>query len=191
MYYSHNKYWTRVAWGVAGGFVTGFWNFIKDAITLVQLSPSLWNLPWYFFGLCATALVTAGAGMMIMAECMKRYDATYTSGTYAGSLTLAASVVSAMHYRTFDNLSGVSLVLYPLGLGILMMGVGLLIMHDGPASESNQHPVTNPQTIQQLSKSKNITISGKQRFISLFSDRNTCPTHDPNGYLRLRTAQLV
>ena len=177
-----------MAWGVAGGFITGFWNFIKDAITIVQLSPSLWSLPWYFFGFLAAAFVTAGAGMMIMAECMKRYDATYTSGTYAGSLTLAASVVSAMHYRTFDHLSGVSLVLYPLGLGILMVGVGLL-MQDMQISDHHKHHSTNLQ-LQQLNKGT-APVTGTQRLISPISDRSTCPTHDPNGYLRLRTAQLV
>lgn len=186
MYHSTNQYWTRIAWGVSGGFITGFWNFIKDAITIVQLGGSM---PWGFLGLLlVTAFATAGAGMMIMSECMKRYDATYTSGTYAGSLTLAASVVSAMHYRTFSNLEGVHRVLYPVGLGILMMGVGLLMSDHGRTNGEAKAEETLPQT-HKGGLSRRITTN--EKLDNKRSHIKACPTTDRAGYLRLRTAQLV
>jgi len=188
MYNSTNKYWVRIAWGVSGGFITGFWNFIKDAITIVQMTDAWGSLPWCFFGLLATALATAGAGMMIMSECMKRYDATYTSGTYAGGLTLAASVVSAMHYHTFSHLGGVSRVLYPVGLCILMMGVGLLMSdqsHTNGAAKGEAHAERRGGWSMRRTNEK---LDNKR---SQSKTSRACPTPDRTGYLRLRTAQLV
>lgn len=193
MYNSTNKYWTRIAWGVAGGFVTGFWNFIKDAITIVQLSSSTGSTPFSFLGfLLVSAFVTAGTGMMILSECMKRYDATYTSGTYAGSLTLCASVVSALHYHTFSNLEGIHRILYPVGLGILMLGVGLLMSDPSQTKGEAKDEETLPQTHKggdELSSS--MRLANEKQHDNKRSHIKTYPTTDRTGYLRLRTAQLV
>jgi drug/metabolite transporter (DMT)-like permease len=155
MFWGTNPFCKRFAWGVAGGILTGCQNFIKDFITMVQIIlrdgygdyhqtahwmifMTPWKLPWYFFGMLVAAGAFAGVGLIIFVGCMKRYDATYSAGIEAGSLTLTASLMSALHYHTFANLQqrggdsssyNWSLILYPTGLAILMVGVCLLMHH--------------------------------------------------------------
>ena len=138
MNFAQSKFLKRFAWGVAGGFMTGYQNFIKDSITIIKVSGEIlpWKLPWYFFLLVALAGLTAFGGLVILAACMKRYDATYSSGTFAGGMVLSASTMSAVHYNTFAHLrpGGLSHIMYPVGLVILMIGVGLLMQHSKDAS---------------------------------------------------------
>ena len=162
MLFSANPYWKRLAWGVAGGFLTGFQNFIKDAMAVVQIMPTqgqnqvassnainvldssalpsspplvvvmkmlsfLLQLPVWFWVLLLLGIGTAMGGLAITAECMKRYDATYSSGSFVGSMTLSASLMSVVHYHTLDHLQQQShLVFYPVGLTLVLVGVGLL-----------------------------------------------------------------
>ena len=126
--------------------------------------------------------------MMIMAECMKRYDATYTAGTYAGSLTLAASVVSAMHYHTFSNLGPESIILYPLGLVTLMVGVGLLMQENDNTNvrTDKEELVITPQTSYEGNGSADITAGAH-----IPATMKVCTAPDRAAYLRLRAVQLV
>lgn len=138
MYFAQSNILRRFAWGVSGGFVTGYQNFIKDSITIVTVSGDVrpWKLPWYFFILMALNGLTVYGGLFILSACMKRYDATYSSGSFAGGMMLSASIMSAVHYDTFSHLDpGLSNhVLYPTGLVIVMFGVGLLINHSKDGS---------------------------------------------------------
>ena len=71
---------------------------------------------------------------------MKRYDATFSATMFVGSFVLSASLMSAVHYETFQHLDGFwNWILYPLGLFILMVGVDLLV------KETNEAEPTPPQ----------------------------------------------
>ena len=115
----------RFAWGASGGSITGMQNFLKDALTLGQEG----SVHWGVIALLVTlAALTAFAGLVCLTACMKRYDATYSSAMFVGSFVVSASIMSAVHYDTFQNLPGmINYILYPAGLGVLLAGVGLLV----------------------------------------------------------------
>ena len=70
---------------------------------------------------------------------MKRYDATFSAAMFVGSFVLSASLMSAVHYQTFQHLSGFwNWVFYPLGLFILMIGVNLLVLNDTEEAEAQE-----------------------------------------------------
>ena len=121
----------RFAWGISGGTVTGFQNFIKDSLTLIkaiQSSDSQEGFPWFGFVLIGLALGTAFGGLLLLTACMKRYDATYSSTMFVGSFVLSTSIMSAIHYDTFGHLQTLAnMILYPIGLTILMIGVAILL----------------------------------------------------------------
>lgn len=135
--YSPSDACRRFAWGVSGGSVTGFQNFLKDALTVFKASaqnksnvdttpqqPRPYGLLALLVGLSAA---TAFGGLLLLTSCMKRYDATYSSAMFVGSFVIMASVMSVVHYDTLNHLDGViNLVLYPIGLCILMLGVYIL-----------------------------------------------------------------
>lgn len=82
-----------------------------------------WYLP--LFALLAGA--SAFTGLLMLTACMKRYDATYSAASFVGSFVVSASIMSAVHYKTFSDLDGLSgYVLYPLGL--LVLGAGVLML---------------------------------------------------------------
>lgn len=115
----------RFAWGVAGGSITGLQNFLKDSLTI---SKSGEILPWFFPLLLILAMSSAFGGLLLLTACMKRYDVTYSSTMFVGSFVISASIMSIIHYETFDNLETVwNCIMYPMGLVILMAGVCILI----------------------------------------------------------------
>jgi hypothetical protein len=132
----------RFAWGVAGGSVTGFQNFLKDALTVLKASSATSTKvpvlgipmpPMLFFVLMAGAISAAVGGLLILIQCMKRYDATYSSAMFVGSFVVSASIMSAVHYGTFANLHGLlQYVLYPVGLILLLIGIVLLAVAAAP-----------------------------------------------------------
>jgi len=80
-----------------------------------------------------------------LTACMKRYDATYSSAMFVGSFVISASVMSAVHFKTFSNLEQIyDYILYPLGLLILMAGVYMLVHETTEASipESDLFPLS-------------------------------------------------
>jgi hypothetical protein len=115
----------KFAWGVSGGSLTGYQNFLKDSLTLLKAKESV--PVELLFGLVVGAIMTSFCGLLLLTACMKRYDATYSSTMFVGSFVIAASIMSAVHYDTFHHLSSRDLFLYPTGLVILMSGVFLLI----------------------------------------------------------------
>ena len=150
----------RFAWGVAGGSVTGFQNFLKDALTVLKASSSTSTKalgipipPMLFFVLMAGAISAAVGGLLILVQCMKRYDATYSSAMFVGSFVVSASIMSALHYDTFSNLHGLAqYILYPVGLVLLIIGIVLLAIAaepnhnedefaDGDDLQNSQHSV--------------------------------------------------
>lgn len=134
---------TRFAWGVSGGSLTGFQNFLKDSLTLVkavrneELEESS-AIPWaLLIVLISMAVVTAFGGLLLLTACMKRYDATYSAAMFVGSFVVTASVMSAIHYDTFQHLTHIhQLLLYPGGLIVLMVGVYMLLFPETPSSDS-------------------------------------------------------
>ena len=147
----------RYAWGSAGGTITGMQNFLKDSLTILKASrrqqqdeidssltrlltttttstsssvgPTIkTNIHWSFFVFIALAGATAFAGLLVLTSCMKRYDATYSAASFVGSFVLSASIMSVVHYNTFQELKSIiNYVLYPAGVFILMIGVYVLV----------------------------------------------------------------
>ena len=132
MKYSTNPTLKRFAWGVAGGSITGFQNFLKDLLTLFQVKGKDESLPWYTAVLALLAITTAFTGLLFLTACMKRYDATYSAAMFVGSFVVSASIMSAVHYSTFAHLQGLTnVILYPGGLFVLMGGVWMLVKEKG------------------------------------------------------------
>jgi len=122
----------RFAWGVAGGSVTGLQNFLKDSLTILKAvndpDSNAHGLPWYLFLLGLLAVVAAFGGLLLLTACMKRYDATYSAAMFVGSFVLSASLMSVVHYSTFQHLESLwNTILYPTGLLVLMGGVYVLV----------------------------------------------------------------
>jgi hypothetical protein len=137
---SHNL--KRLAWGAAGGSVTGLQHFVKDFLTLLVILPKfqqslvhalsgkihLDSLAWYYFITFITlgllSILTATSGMLLLTACMERYSVTFSSALFMGSMVLNSSLMSAIHYQTFSHISTTSnKVMYPIGLIILLGGV--------------------------------------------------------------------
>ena len=96
--------------------------------------------PWFFFLLAFLGAMTAFVGLLFLVNCMKLYDATFSSAMFVGSFVVSASVMSAVHYSTFDNLIGLAnYILYPFGLLVLMAGVGVLVRNASGDLDSTIH----------------------------------------------------
>mmetsp|Transcript_28007 Transcript_28007/g.41354 ORF Transcript_28007/g.41354 Transcript_28007/m.41354 type:complete len:335 (-) Transcript_28007:108-1112(-) len=130
--YSNSSFLKRFAWGVSGGCVTGIQNFLKDCLTIIKVDE---GLPRYFFIMIACAMAAAFGGLLLLTACMKRYDVTYSSAMFVGSYVVVVSIMSSVHYNTFQNLEDViNYILYPTGLAIIMTGVWILLK-EGKAKE--------------------------------------------------------
>jgi hypothetical protein len=103
-------------------------NFLKDSLTLFNnasgSSSDSWMLPFFF----TMAGASAFTGLLVLTACMKRYDATYSAASFVGSFVVSASLMSAVHYHTFQELDNlVNFILYPVGLLVLVVGVYILV----------------------------------------------------------------
>lgn len=138
--YSNSSFLKRFAWGVSGGCATGIQNFLKDSLTVLKAKA---GIPSYFPIMIVFAMVAAFGGLLLLTACMKRYDVTYSSAMFVGAYVLTVSIMSAIHYNTFQNLEGLTnYLLYPLGLVILMTGVWILVRErnvEGPAENNSPH----------------------------------------------------
>ena len=116
----------RYAWGTTSGAITGCQNFLKDSLTIIKASDGKWPIILYL--LSSLAAITAFVGLLFLTACMKKYDATYASASFVGSFVVSASIMAAVHYNTFTQLSGIlNNILYPCGIIVLMGGVFLLV----------------------------------------------------------------
>jgi hypothetical protein len=139
MRFSKNHLLKRFAWGSCGGTATGLQNFLKDSLTIVKATGPGDHYPWFFYLFMAMAGASAFGGLLFLAACMKRYDATYSAASFVGSFVLSASIMSAAHYKTFSYLKGVlNYVLYPVGLLILMVGVFVLVRESKDEGEAEE-----------------------------------------------------
>ena len=136
----------KVAFGSIGGTITGFQNFLKDALTIFDATIKHESdnssipftgtggiddshLPSIFFLFVLLAILTSFIGLLCLASCMKRYDATYSAAMFVVSFVISTSLMSCVHYHTFDHLDGfTSCVMYPLGLATLFAGAYILIV---------------------------------------------------------------
>ena len=142
----------RFAWGVAGGSITGFQNFLKDALTILKASPmhhedgSNQAFPYLLFlFMFGMAIAVALSGLIILTLCMKRYDVTYSASMFVGSFCISASIMSAIHYYTFSHLNGViNYIGYPSGLVILLYGVYMLLTSTAATCENDVQSQSNP-----------------------------------------------
>lgn len=137
---SNSRSLTRFAWGVAGGSITGMQNFLKDGLTILKKAHD-GGLPWYSPIFLLLAILTAFGGLLLLTACMKRYDVTYSSAMFVGAFVVSASIMSAAHYHTFENLeSAVNYVLYPCGLILLMMGV-VILAHETNTTDNDEDEI--------------------------------------------------
>lgn len=119
----------KISWGSIGGTITGFQNFLKDALTISTIKP----LHPIFFLFAFLAMLTAFVGLLFLAACMKRYDATYSAAMFVVSFIMSATLMSAVHYHTFQDLNGLDdYIMYPMGLLILLIGASMLVRREKP-----------------------------------------------------------
>jgi drug/metabolite transporter (DMT)-like permease len=148
MKYPSHPMLQRFAWGVAGGSLTGFQNFLKDFLTILKVKGPDEDYPWYTPLLLFLAVASAFIGLCFLTACMKRYDATYSGSMFVGSFVVSASIMSAVHYATFVHLQGLlNIILYPSGLIVLMGGVGVLICERGAIVESQSIHVSEHSSV--------------------------------------------
>ena len=84
--------------------------------------------PWFFPILAAMAAATSLIGLLFLTACMKQYDATFSSAMFVGSFVVSASIMSTIHYSTFQDLNGIiNYIMYPFGLMVLLAGVAILL----------------------------------------------------------------
>jgi len=119
----------KMAWGSMGGAITGFQNYLKDSLTIFKDTRSEGGpLPGMFYILFVLAATSGFAGLLCLSACMKRYDATYASAMFVVSFVITASLMSAVHYHTFDDIeNSIDIAMYLLGLGVLIYGATILV----------------------------------------------------------------
>jgi hypothetical protein len=128
MRFSKNPLLKRFAWGSCGGSITGMQNFLKDSLTLLKAVKHGEELPWFFYLFTILAGASALGGLIVLTQCMKKYDATYSAASFVGSFVVSSSIMSTFHYNTFGELAGpLQCALYPTGVVVLVAGVYLLV----------------------------------------------------------------
>jgi len=143
----------RFAWGASGGSITGLQNFLKDSLTIIKACEATGEpYPFYFYIFVLLAILSSFSGLLFLTACMKRYDATFSSAMFVGSFVISASIMSAVHYETFQNLETFwNWIMYLLGLMILMAGVKMLM------SSTAHHPHVDHDHQQQQEQEETIT----------------------------------
>lgn len=119
----------KFAWGSLGGAITGFQNYLKDTLTIVEATRMEGGpLPAMFYLLLILALTTGFAGLLCLSACMKRYDATYSSAMFVVSFVITTSSMSIVHYNTFAGIGDErAITMYFLGLSVLIYGATILV----------------------------------------------------------------
>lgn len=112
--------------------MTGVQCFIKDAMVVLTISNDKrpWKLPLAFYILLGLGMAVAATGLGIATHCMKRYDVTYSNAMHSGALVVSASIMGAVHHKTFSNLdSGFGAAFYLMGLSIILVGLWILVRY--------------------------------------------------------------
>jgi len=128
--------WRRFAWGLIGGSVTGVQNFIKDSLAVIHGLDGSHFPPQLFFMLLMAGLLPL-TGLLLLMQCMKRFDALYSASMFVGSLVVSSSIMAAVHYHTFDNIDRIGLFFYPVGLLTIISGTVVLAVESYQREESD------------------------------------------------------
>jgi len=128
--------WRRFAWGLIGGSVTGVQNFIKDSLAVVHGLDGSHFPPQLFLMLLMAGLLPL-TGLLLLMQCMKRFDALYSASMFVGSLVVSSSIMAAVHYHTFDNIDRIGLFFYPVGLLTIISGTVVLAVESYQREESD------------------------------------------------------
>lgn len=158
----------KLAWGSLGGSITGFQNFLKDGLTILGIAKEEGNgIPPGFFPFFFLAIFTSFAGLLFLAACMKRFDATYSSAMFVVSFVLSASFMSAIHYNTFQHLDNVGdLFLYPMGLMILFYGATILITPSSTVCFAGEDDFLEEESIAEQPDSPIAGVGNRERLLS-------------------------
>jgi len=150
---SSNKRLRMFAWSVSGGSITGLQNFLKDSLIIMKDAKKTGTAyPWFFYLFICLAMISAFVGLLLLTACMKRYDATFSAATFVGSFIISASIMSAIHYHTFQNLHTFqNYFLYPIGIFVLLTGVEILIADMAQSLENDSDCVAETND-EELSK---------------------------------------
>jgi drug/metabolite transporter (DMT)-like permease len=177
----------RFAFGVAGGSLTGFQNFLKDSLTIIKAVGEEDAYPYYFYIFVVMAMASSFGGLLFLTACMKEYDATFSSAMFVGSFVISASIMSAVHYQTFQHLVGIwNWIMYPVGLIILMIGVDLLVKATAePETEFDMNGIVVPES---RSTSPN---SREQRHSLLENTSTTSTPDDVSAAIALGTTRTI
>jgi len=177
----------RFAFGVAGGSLTGFQNFLKDSLTIIKAVGEEDAYPYYFYIFVVMAMASSFGGLLFLTACMKKYDATFSSAMFVGSFVISASIMSAVHYQTFQHLMGIwNWIMYPVGLIILMIGVDLLVKATAePETEFDMNGIVVPES---RSTSPN---TREQRHSLLENTSTTSPPEDVSAAIALGTTRTI
>jgi len=146
-----NKKLRRFAWGMIGGSITGMQNFIKDALAVVHRVDNgssggklFYSYPFQFYILILMAATVALTGLLLLMACMKRYDANFSASMYLGSTVISASIMSMVHYHTFDRIgSRIKSISYLMGLLTLLFGCTILANEERLGKIQNPHQRKN------------------------------------------------
>mmetsp|Transcript_18424 Transcript_18424/g.25350 ORF Transcript_18424/g.25350 Transcript_18424/m.25350 type:complete len:405 (-) Transcript_18424:50-1264(-) len=130
-----NSGWQRFAWGMIGGSITGVQNFIKDSLALLHGSDGS-HFPPQLFAMLFLAGLLPLTGLLLLMQCMKRYDALYSASMFVGSLVVSSSIMAAVHYHTFDNIDRRGAFYYPVGLLTIISGTVTLAVESRLREES-------------------------------------------------------
>ena len=163
--------------GVASGSITGFQNFLKDSLSILKAcKESNESLPLLFYILSCLAAGTAYSGLLILTRCMKKYDATFSSSMFIGSFIITASIMADIHYHTFSNLVGlVNYIMYPLGLGILMVGLYLNVQDTSEPEFAGRDSDPGGIQFETISSSQPVVVSSTFNQCTLCTQFiNTC-----------------
>mmetsp|Transcript_20674 Transcript_20674/g.43441 ORF Transcript_20674/g.43441 Transcript_20674/m.43441 type:complete len:463 (+) Transcript_20674:372-1760(+) len=162
------SYLRKLAWGSLGGSITGFQNFLKDGLTILGNAKEEGNgVPTAFFLFFFLAMFTSFVGLLFLAACMKRFDATYSSAMFVVSFVLSASFMSAIHYNTFQHLDNVDdLFLYPVGLMVLFYGATILITPSLTICFAGEDDLLEDESIAEPPDSPIAGVGNRERLLS-------------------------
>ena len=101
---------------------------------------------------------------------MKRYDATYSVASFVGSLVVSVSVMAAVHYDTFAQLSGgLNSLMYPFGIIVLILGVNILVWSNAEYTKDSPS-IEQHQRLIEIHKSQSQIINSRTHMLKIHKD---------------------
>jgi len=125
----------KLAWGMVGGSVGGIYIFLKTTLMMIREEGGDAFTKWPTYLVLIGTGLTAGGGIVLLNEALKRYNAMFIAPLYQAGLVVMGGISGAVFFKELNGLGTARVVVWAISIVIICFGSMSSLMAESTAEE--------------------------------------------------------